>query len=179
VRYNHKSIAVKLIDKILKAEAEAKRLSCGTLLDDNDIPNLEGRELVRACKKAGKCAIGALLVAAGYPVRDIIETSPRETYAASRAAKLLYKVYGLRPGEISEIETINDSSDDEDRYAEVIGFVEFLAWMRENRVTAYDDRLPGLGEYEDGFDVDGWDPDEPDGAPVDEQEDAVETEVTA
>jgi hypothetical protein len=133
-------IEVKKIDKILKRDAKLQKLIEGSLVcvfgDDGfvDAPKKN------ACKSVGHCAIGALLVNAGYPLKE--GQNADEDIPSSRAAKLLKKEYGLLPSHVVAIEAVNDSTSDHDykegqqltRYEEVMGIVSFIEIMQENGV---------------------------------------------
>jgi hypothetical protein len=157
-------IQIKKIDKILKRDAEEQRLTAGTLLDVDEVRRFspDGTPLPptpSVCKSAGRCAIGALLLAANFPIEKFVTGETiNELTLGSQAAKLLKKEYGLLPVHTGAIERVNDDADDcglnqgqqLSRYEEVMGVVSFIAVMQDNGI-----RFSGISalteSYIEGF----------------------------
>lgn len=122
-------IQTEKIARILARAAKQDTLIAGDLLA---LPAYEPGT-AKACKSAGKCAIGELLFAAGVPGKKILEGG--ETSPGSSLAKVLEREYGLLPIHTEAVEEVNDAcGDGEERYQEVAALVEFADAMQSQGV---------------------------------------------
>lgn len=146
-------IQVKKIDKILKRAAEAETLIDGMLAQTQCLYDYDKGQ--QKCETIGRCAIGELLFRAGFKDETLAEGDVGESLLGSKAAKALFKHYGLTPSITAAIESVNDDSGDEDRYESVVAFVEFSEAMRQQgvEVTGSDDYKWGFygWEYDDDY----------------------------
>lgn len=139
---NVPTIEVKKIDKVLKRDAKNQVLIAGYLAR---LPEDSQVKLTPQCKSVGRCAIGALLIDAGYPIKSVNQAN--ESSLGHAAGKLLKNVYGLLPEHVEAIERVNDNvcGDSESReaqmmrYEEVMGLVTFAEVMQQNGVRFTDE----------------------------------------
>lgn len=140
-------IQLKKIERVLAKERDAQTLIAGTFLDV--AANVETGELdytVKACKSAGRCAIGALLWAAGV---DPKRTESPRLSCNGKEGKRLKAVYGLTPSLVKSVIATNDNHDTfGERFEEVMAFLTFAEMCRQSGVTAT------TCAYEHGYDVD-------------------------
>lgn len=79
---------------------------------------LIGGNWVERCENPGRCALAALLFAAGMPDKDmVLHGEPVDWTLGSRPAELLNDAYGLRRWHADQIMTVNDATRDDNSAA--------------------------------------------------------------
>lgn len=141
-----KPINIKLIAKILRKASERETLIEGVLVR-YECPLDESKK----CKTTGRCAIGELLFRAGMKDEKLARGGIDEGTPNTKASRLLSKVYGLHHSLVDDIEHINDNTEPEFRYENVMAFIEFAEAMRQQGLR------PSQVDYEYGFFGAKWD----------------------
>ena len=93
---------------------------------------------IRRCGHPGRCAIGALLFAAGMTdkeMRECVGTISSKSKTDVAARNLLWETYGIGLGHLRRIMRYNDTAEDSD-YAEACGLDPDGAQWRIDRVRA-------------------------------------------
>lgn len=124
-------INLKKIDKILKRASKTEKLVDG-MLAQVECP-WEGEK--GKCKTTGRCAIGELLFRAGFKDSELATGQLLEGSSNSKAAKALKKEYGIPHSIVYSIEGVNDNTDTENRYENVMAFITFAEVMRQQGIA--------------------------------------------
>lgn len=134
-------LRVDRIVKVIERDYKEHRLIAGVLAE-RGVECAIGPGVSGKCEGVGHCAVGALLIAGGYPLWRVLGGNVREHEPTTAAGRLLRERYGLLSDEVLAIENVNDSvpndrvpDDAEDgysiarmreRYRAVVKFVRWL-----------------------------------------------------